>query len=82
MLSFAHEGADPRRHAHLLVIMAHTLGMFGFSWLSGRLIGRFGALVLITGSTLLLHLAAVMAPPAEGGVTLLAICPRRHPFAA
>lgn len=54
------------------VIMAHTLGMFGLSWLGGWLIDRLGALVVIVGGTLLLLLAAVIAPLAQG-VAMLAL---------
>lgn len=55
-----------------LVIMAHTLGMFGLSWLGGWLIGRLGAQVVIIGGTLLLLLAAVITPLVQG-VAMLAL---------
>jgi MFS family permease len=48
-----------------LVIMAHTLGMFGLSWLTGGLIDRFGRLAMIGGGGLLLALSGVLTPLAS-----------------
>ena len=55
-----------------LVIMAHTMGMFGLSWLTGRLIERFRRLPMIAAGSLILVLAAVLAPISDG-VPLLAL---------
>lgn len=54
------------------VIMAHTLGMFGLSWLGGWLVSRLGAVVVILGGTLALLLAAVITPLAQS-VAVLAL---------
>lgn len=45
-----------------LVIMAHTLGMFGFSSLTGWLIDRVGRVNMVLAGGVLLILAAVIAP--------------------
>lgn len=55
-----------------LVILAHTLGMFGLSGLTGWLIGRLGRLTMISAGALVLIFAAIMAPTVSG-VPLLAI---------
>jgi MFS family permease len=44
------------------VIMAHTMGMFGLSWLTGWLIDRVGRYPVIAGGALLLISAAIIAP--------------------
>ena len=48
--------------AIFLVIVAHTLGMFGLSGLTGWLIGRFGRLSIITAGGLILVAAALLTP--------------------
>lgn len=45
-----------------LVISAHTLGMFGLSWLSGWLIDRFGRRPIMLLGALVLTLACALAP--------------------
>ncbi|MFW6184569.1 MAG: MFS transporter, partial [Chloroflexota bacterium] len=45
-----------------LVIMAHTLGMFGLSGVSGWLVTRLGALPMIAIGTLVMVASAVMTP--------------------
>ena len=42
--------------------MAHTLGMFGLSWLTGGLIDRFGRIQMIVAGTLVLALSCILAP--------------------
>jgi MFS family permease len=54
------------------VIMAHTLGMFGLSSVTGRLVTRFGRLVVIVAGAVLLIASAVMTPLVSG-VPLLAV---------
>lgn len=44
------------------VIMAHTLGMFGLSWLTGGLIDRFGRIQMIVAGTMILLISCVLAP--------------------
>lgn len=44
------------------VIMAHTLGMFGLSWLTGGLIDRFGRIPMILAGTAILAASCVLAP--------------------
>lgn len=44
------------------VIMAHTLGMFGFSWLSGWLIDRAGRIPIILIGAGILTISCVLAP--------------------
>ncbi len=44
------------------VIMAHTLGMFGLSGLTGWLIGRFGRRTMIAAGSLVLIVACILAP--------------------
>lgn len=44
------------------VIMAHTLGMFGLSWLTGGLIDRFGRIPMILAGTAILGVSCVLAP--------------------
>jgi MFS family permease len=53
-----------------LVIMAHTLGMFGFSWLAGWLVERLGKRAVVTLGALLLVLSAVMTPLVAGAPML------------
>lgn len=55
-----------------LVIMAHTLGMFGLSWLTGGLIDRYGRLVIMFVGAFILVVSAVMTPVAVG-VPMLAL---------
>lgn len=45
-----------------LVIMAHTLGMFGLSSVTGWLIDRFGRLAMIVAGALVLVSATLLAP--------------------
>ncbi|MCP4419469.1 MAG: MFS transporter [Chloroflexi bacterium] len=45
-----------------LVIMAHTLGMFGLSSITGWLIDRYGRIPLIVAGSLILILSAILAP--------------------
>jgi MFS family permease len=44
------------------VIMAHTLGMFGLSWLTGGLIDRFGRVPMILAGTAVLAISCILAP--------------------
>jgi MFS family permease len=44
------------------IIMAHTLGMFGLSGLTGWLIGRFGRLTMIAAGACILIMACFLAP--------------------
>ncbi|MDT8306054.1 MAG: MFS transporter [Anaerolineae bacterium] len=64
-------------HAHSnetisLVIMAHTLGMFGLSWLTGGLVERFGRHAVIALGAVLLAVSALLTPLVSG-VPLLAL---------
>lgn len=45
-----------------IVIFAHTLGMFGFSWLTGYLIDRFGRVPMMITAAITLVLSAIIAP--------------------
>jgi MFS family permease len=54
------------------VIMAHTLGMFGFSWLTGWLIGRTGRMRMISLGAVILMIACLLAPISTG-VPLLSL---------
>ncbi len=53
-----------------LVILAHTLGMFGLSGLTGWLIGRFGRLIMISAGAIVLIIAAILAPAVSGVLPL------------
>jgi len=44
------------------VIMAHTMGMFGLSWLTGWLIDRFGRYTIIATGATILVVSAIIAP--------------------
>jgi MFS family permease len=55
-----------------LVIMAHTLGMFGLSGLTGWLVGRLGRLPMIAAGAVVLIISALLAPVSTE-VPLLAI---------
>ncbi len=55
------------------VISAHTLGMFALSPLSGRLVGRFGAVPVMTAGFAVLFLSAVLAAVAETGIPVLSL---------
>jgi len=55
-----HNGHDTE--SIFLVIVAHTMGMFGFSGGTGWLIGRFGRLSVITAGGLILVVAALLTP--------------------
>jgi MFS family permease len=44
------------------VIMAHTLGMYGLSWLTGGLIDRFGRIPMILAGAALLAVSCILAP--------------------
>ncbi len=50
-----------------LVISAHTLGMFAFSPVTGKLADRFGRLVLLVAAVVVLVLACVVGILASGG---------------
>jgi len=54
------------------VIMAHTLGMFGLSGVSGWATARFGRVVMIVAGSLILVSASILAPLADG-LPLLAL---------
>lgn len=59
-----------------VVLSAHTLGMFAFSPVSGRLADRFGPVAVIFLGTAVLAVSSVMAamaPPDGGTVLLLAL---------
>jgi MFS family permease len=59
-----------------LVLSGHTLGMFAFSPVSGRLTDRFGPVPVIFLGTAVLAVSSVMAavaPPTGGEVLLLAL---------
>ena len=45
-----------------LVMMAHTMGMFGLSWLTGSIIERIGRIQTIIAGALILILACAIAP--------------------
>ena len=45
-----------------LVIMAHTLGMFGLSGLTGWLVGRLGRVPMIIAGSIVLLVACLLAP--------------------
>ncbi len=53
-----------------LVIMAHTLGMFGLSSVTGRLVERFGQQAIILIGAGILSLSAVLAPISPAWVPL------------
>ncbi len=53
-----------------LVIMAHTLGMFGLSGLTGWLIDRLGRLALIAAGSSILIVACLLAPLSSGMLML------------
>jgi MFS family permease len=66
---------DHQEHSARLiswVIMAHTLGMFGLSGVTGWIVDRLGRLPTVAGGTLLLIVAAVVTPIATG-VPVLAL---------
>lgn len=44
------------------VIMAHALGMFGLSWMTGWLIDKFGQVQMILAGSAILAVSCVMAP--------------------
>lgn len=54
------------------VILAHQLGMFGLSGVTGWLIDRFGAAQVIVGGAVILVVASVLSPFA-GSVSALAV---------
>lgn len=45
-----------------LVISAHTLGMYGLSWLTGRLVDQYGRITMMVAGAFVLLLSAVLAP--------------------
>jgi len=49
-----------------LVISAHTLGMFGLSALTGRLIDRFGPIRMMIAGALTLIISAIISPLSSG----------------
>ncbi|RME84068.1 MAG: MFS transporter [Caldilineae bacterium] len=55
-----------------LVVMAHTLGMFGLSWGTGWLVDRLGPLVMLIIGGLVLALSAALTPLSTA-VPLLAL---------
>ncbi|RME98946.1 MAG: MFS transporter [Chloroflexi bacterium] len=56
-----------------LVIMGHTLGMFGLSFVTGWLVDRFGRNALIAAGSIILVLACLTAP-LNASVVWLAVC--------
>ena len=56
----ANNGHEPGAIAN--VIMAHTLGMFGLSWLTGRLVKQFGQVPMIYAGSGILILSAIISP--------------------
>lgn len=52
------------------VIMAHAVGMFGLSWLTGRLIDHFGQLNMIVAGAGVLILSALLSPVSTGAPML------------
>ncbi len=44
------------------VIMAHTLGMFGLSWMTGWLIDKFGRVQMILAGSAVLAISCILAP--------------------
>lgn len=54
-----------------LVIMAHTLGMFGLSSVTGWLIDRYGRIPLIVAGAVLLIISAIQAPLSVSMVNLV-----------
>lgn len=55
-----------------LVIMAHTLGMFGLSGVTGWLIDRYGRITMIVAGSLVLVVASLLTPVSTG-VPMLAL---------
>jgi MFS family permease len=55
-----------------LVIMAHTLGMFGLSGVTGWLIDRYGRIPLIVAGSLVLIISGIMAPLSVSMTNLVA----------
>ncbi|NKQ35486.1 MAG: MFS transporter [Chloroflexi bacterium] len=53
---------DHSNQAISMVIMAHTLGMFGLSGVTGWLIDRYGRIPLIIAGSLVLAASAILAP--------------------
>ncbi|MBZ0309788.1 MAG: MFS transporter, partial [Anaerolineae bacterium] len=65
-----------QNHSHSLeaisvVFMAHTLGMFGLSNLTGYLIDRFGRVNMIIGGAVVLLLSATLAPLSSATLALV-----------
>lgn len=64
------------QHAHhnmtqiSLVITAHTLGMYGLSGVTGRMVARSGPLPVILAGALILAASAILAPLAQGTLML------------
>ena len=54
--------SDHGTQAISLVIMAHTLGMFGFSGVTGWLVDRVGRMIMIVAGAVILVAASVLAP--------------------
>jgi len=44
------------------VLTAHTTGMFGFSWLTGRLVDRYGRVPMMIAAAITLIASAIIAP--------------------
>jgi MFS family permease len=62
---------DHSEGAISIVIMAHTLGMFGLSSVTGRLIDRYGRLNMILTGAVLLIISCVLAPISSATIPLV-----------
>ncbi|MDX1613113.1 MAG: MFS transporter [Candidatus Promineifilaceae bacterium] len=56
------ERSDHGADAISFVIMAHTLGMFGLSWLTGWLVDRLGRVIMIVVGAFILIATCILAP--------------------
>lgn len=45
-----------------IVISAHTAGMFGFSWLTGYLVDRYGRIPMMVAAAIIMIASAIIAP--------------------
>lgn len=61
-LHMVHHGYDKGGASISLVISAHTMGMFGFSWLTGYLVDRYGQVSMMIAGAVTLILSAIIAP--------------------
>lgn len=57
-MSHSHYGTD----SISFVIMAHTIGMFGFSSVTGWLIDRYGRTIMMVAGAIILVISAVISP--------------------